>query len=191
MSTVRANTILDSSGGNTATVNGVTIALSSQAQAEAGTDNTTQMTPLRSLQAGVGAPHFVLEDQKASGTNGQSCTLNTWVTRDLNTEVRDPQSIVTITSNEFTVTTNCWVEWTVPGRDVFQTRLYNVTDAVAVSVGQTTGNNASISISVGGGACLAGKTYRIEHNTSSTQISGTARGVGTELYTRVRGWRTT
>ncbi len=47
MSTIRANAIIDSAGGNTATVNGVTIALSSQAQAEAGTDNTTLMTPLR------------------------------------------------------------------------------------------------------------------------------------------------
>lgn len=47
MSTLRTNAILDSAGGNTATINGITPALSSQAQAEAGTDNTTQMTPLR------------------------------------------------------------------------------------------------------------------------------------------------
>lgn len=51
MSTIRANNFLDGSGGNTATINGVTIALSSQAQAEAGTDNTTLMTPLRTFQA--------------------------------------------------------------------------------------------------------------------------------------------
>jgi hypothetical protein len=47
MSTVKANTFVDGAGGNTATINGITPALSSQAQAEAGTDNTTQMTPLR------------------------------------------------------------------------------------------------------------------------------------------------
>lgn len=51
MSTIRANAIVDSSGGNTATVNGVTVALASQAQAEAGTDNATLMTPLRAAQA--------------------------------------------------------------------------------------------------------------------------------------------
>jgi hypothetical protein len=51
MSTVKANAFVDGAGGNTATVNGVTVALSSQAQAEAGTDNTTQMTPLRVAQA--------------------------------------------------------------------------------------------------------------------------------------------
>lgn len=51
MSTVKANAFVDGAGGNTATVNGVTVALSSQVQAEAGTDNTTQMTPLRVMQA--------------------------------------------------------------------------------------------------------------------------------------------
>ena len=51
MSTVKANFFLDSAGGNTAQINGITPALSSQAQAEAGTDNTTQMTPLRVVDA--------------------------------------------------------------------------------------------------------------------------------------------
>lgn len=137
-----------------------------------------------------GAPDFVLEDQKTSGTNAQSPTGGSWVTRDLNTEVRDVASIVSITSNEFTVTANCWVEWTVPGRDSFQTRLYNVTDAAVAAVGETTGSSGTGTRSHGGGACVAGKTYRIEHNTNTTQISQNARGVGTEVYTRVRGWRT-
>lgn len=51
MSTVRANTFLDGAGGNTATINGITPALASQAEAEAGTDNTKLMTPLRVEQA--------------------------------------------------------------------------------------------------------------------------------------------
>lgn len=51
MSTIRANAFLDNSGGNTATINGITPALASQAQAEAGTDNTTLVTPLRVDQA--------------------------------------------------------------------------------------------------------------------------------------------
>jgi hypothetical protein len=51
MSTIKANEIIDAAGGNTATINGITPALASQAQATAGTDNTTQMTPLRTSQA--------------------------------------------------------------------------------------------------------------------------------------------
>jgi len=51
MSTIRANTFLDSAGGNTATINGITPALASQGQAETGSDNATLMTPLRTAQA--------------------------------------------------------------------------------------------------------------------------------------------
>lgn len=51
MSTLRANIITDAAGGNTTIINGITPALASQAQAEAGTDNTTLMTPLRVAQA--------------------------------------------------------------------------------------------------------------------------------------------
>ena len=51
MSTIKANAYLDSSGGNTATINGITPALASQAQAQAGTNNTTLMTPLRTSDA--------------------------------------------------------------------------------------------------------------------------------------------
>jgi hypothetical protein len=144
--------------------------------------------------SGGGAPDFVLEDQKTSGTNGQTiASANTWTTRDLNTEVRDIASIVSITSNEFTVTANCWVEWTVPGRDHFQSRLYNVTDANVTAVGEVTGNSALGARSHGGAACVAGKTYRIEHNANTAgQVTQNARGqAGTiEVYTRIRGWRT-
>lgn len=51
MSTMKVNAILDAAGGNTATVNGITPALASQAEAQAGTDNTKLMTPLRVKQA--------------------------------------------------------------------------------------------------------------------------------------------
>lgn len=51
MSTIKANAYLDAAGGNTATINGITPALASQAQAQAGTDNTTLMTPLRTTDA--------------------------------------------------------------------------------------------------------------------------------------------
>ena len=51
MSTIRANAIVDAAGGNTATINGVTPALATQAEAEAGTNNTKLMTPLRVDQA--------------------------------------------------------------------------------------------------------------------------------------------
>lgn len=44
------NAIIDAAGGNTATINGITPAIASQAEAEAGSNNTTLMTPLRVQQ---------------------------------------------------------------------------------------------------------------------------------------------
>lgn len=51
MSTIRANAIVDVNGGLTTTINGVTPTIASQAQAQAGTDNTVLMTPLRVSQS--------------------------------------------------------------------------------------------------------------------------------------------
>jgi hypothetical protein len=56
MSTIKANAIIDAAGGNTATINGITPAFSSEAQAIAGTDNTTMMTPLRVSQGITTSP---------------------------------------------------------------------------------------------------------------------------------------
>ena len=44
------NAIIDAAGGNTATINGITPVFASQAEAEAGSNNTTLMTPLRVQQ---------------------------------------------------------------------------------------------------------------------------------------------
>jgi len=51
MSTLRTNAITDITGGNTTVINGITPSLASQAEAEAGTNNTALMTPLRVAQA--------------------------------------------------------------------------------------------------------------------------------------------
>lgn len=51
MSTIRANIITDIAGGNTTTINGITPALATQAEAQAGTINTKLMTPLRTAEA--------------------------------------------------------------------------------------------------------------------------------------------
>ncbi len=61
MSTIRANIITDAAGGNTTTINGITPALATQAEAQAGTDDTKLMTPLRVTEA-------VLSDFNVTGT---------------------------------------------------------------------------------------------------------------------------
>jgi hypothetical protein len=145
---------------------------------------------------GGGAPDAVMEDQKASGTNGGSFNSGSWITRTLNTEVRDPFGLISLASNQFTPTVDGWVEWECPAQEVerHQSRLFNVTDAVAVQSGTSAidshNNEPSVTISAGGGAVEAGKTYRIEHrcSTGSATGFGTASGFGTEVYTRVKFW---
>lgn len=51
MSTIRTNNIVDAAGGNTATINGITPALATNAEAVAGVDNTKLMTPQRVNEA--------------------------------------------------------------------------------------------------------------------------------------------
>lgn len=148
----------------------------------------------------TGAPDAVLEDQKASATEGGTFTSGAWRTRDLNTEVRDPSSLVSIAANEFTPTVAGWVDWSAPASNVGQhkTRLFNVTDATVAGVGsseQSAGSADTATRSVGGAPVVAGKAYRIEHQCSSTAATlgfGRAAGFATtvEVYTRVQFWRT-
>lgn len=49
-----------------------------------------------------GGSRATIADQKASGTAGGTSTATTWTTRALNTEVSDPDAIVTLSSNKFT-----------------------------------------------------------------------------------------
>ena len=146
------------------------------------------------------APNAVLEDQKSAGTDGGTFNPSTWVKRTLNTEVYDPDGLISVASSEFTPTVNGWVEWSAPAREVYahKTRLYNVTGAAVVGYGSSewSGENAGKGFhtrSFGGAPVSAGTTYRIEHyaqTTRSTDGLGNALGVGTEVYTRLQFWRT-
>ena len=146
------------------------------------------------------APNAVLEDQKSAGTNGGSFTSTSWVKRTLNTEVYDPDGLISVASSEFTPTVNGWVEWSAPAREVYahKTRLYNVTGAAVVGYGSSEWSEANAgkgfhTRSFGGAPVSAGTTYRIEHYASTTRSTdglGNAHGVGTEVYTRLQFWRT-
>lgn len=148
----------------------------------------------------TGAPDAVMEDQKASATEGGTFTSGAWRTRDLNTEVLDPSSLVSIAANAFTPTVAGWVDWSAPASNVGQhkTRLFNVTDASVAGVGsseQSAGSADTQTRSFGGAPVVAGKAYRIEHqctNTVATNGLGRPSGFAStvEVYTIVQFWRT-
>jgi hypothetical protein len=190
------------------TGNDTFVFLAHHVQAEAtwttGTGTTESLvTPAKikaaAIVAGGGAPDAVLEDQKATTTDGGTATAGSWETRTLNTEVRDNGGIISIAANAFTPTVAGWVEWEAPAMrcGFHQSRLYNVTGAAAVAYGSNCSSAGAVDnscSSFGGGAVAAGTAYRIEHRVSSTKANdgyGQANSFGgTEVYTRVKFWRT-
>lgn len=124
-------------------------------------------------------------------------TQNSWTVWPLDTEAYDPDGIVSLSSNQFTPTAACLVDWAAfgfisgsgAGYHMIKTRLYNVTDAQVVAystmLAQTTngdiGTVGTMGSMVGSGAVVAGKVYRIEQYTVGTGTSTTARyGAGVE-----------
>lgn len=146
------------------------------------------------LSAGLFSSYAIIADQKSSGTQGGTATSGAWRTRDLNTEIADPDGIVSISTNEFTLGAGTYlIRWTAPAHTIVhhQSRLYNSTDATEVAVGQSSMMNVS-GISISGGSArttIAGsKAFRIEHRCSTTLSSegfGRACSFGTEQYTLV------
>lgn len=88
--------------------------------------------------AGLFESVAVVTDRKAAGTSGGSSVADTWSTRVLNHELFDPDGIVSLSSNQFTLGAGTYyVEWAVPLHDPgwAQTRLYNATDSTNVQDG--------------------------------------------------------
>jgi len=136
---------------------------------------------------GISGTKAVIRDQKASGTNGQTLTANTWVTRNLNNET-DPSGVISISSNQFTPTVNGWVEWHAPGRDSFSTRLRNTSDGATVAKGTSIAiGGGYISQSTGMAPVIAGKSYSIQQMTNLSLPGGyaSAPADGVEIYTQV------
>lgn len=139
---------------------------------------------------------FVLEDQKASGTNGGDSTFGGgWQIREINAEAYNPDSIVTVSSNQFTPTVDCCIEWSCPAYKAgsHQTIIYNVTDSVEAGRGTsefTAANDNTQTRSFGSAIVTAGKSYRIDHyiQNGTTNGLGRAVGQGTEVYTVVKGY---
>jgi len=169
------------------------------AAAETDTDQlATTAFVQQALAAGLGAtgaPAFVLEDQRSAGTGGGDSTTS-WSTRGINTEVRDIGSKVSLSSSEFTVTADCWVEWEATFFQTLtcQTRVYNVTDSAVVKSG-TSGtldhSDRTMHTSTGGAALISGKTYRLEARALNARPNGFGPPANlgeTEVHARIKGW---
>jgi hypothetical protein len=121
----------------------------------------------------------IIADVKAYNANGGTFTQDAWQTRDLNTELSDPENIVTITSNQFTLQAGTYlVEWSAPVYDVNQntSRLQNITDSTTDVEGTsvyTSGVDDVANTSIGAGVITIApaKVFEIQHYCITTKTN--------------------
>jgi hypothetical protein len=135
---------------------------------------------------GLFTSYAIIADQKASGTNGGASVSGSWQTRDLNTEISDPDGIVSISSNQFTLGAgNYFIRWSAPGwrTSAHQTRLYDVTGAVEVQVGSTedcqqaSSSPQTRSFGQARVSIVSNNTYEIQHRFQTSTAFGLGYGV--------------
>ena len=127
--------------------------------------------------------YAIICDQKAHDANGGTFTSGAFRTRDLNTELADPDSIVSISSNQFTLGAgNYLIEASAPVYRVDRhiTRLQNITDSETVTWGTAEYADASNLVAnrsflVARVSLTGSTTFELQHRadtTNSTQGFG-------------------
>ena len=117
------------------------------------------------------ASYAILVDQKTSGTNGGSFTSGDWRTRDLNTEIADPDGIVSISSNQFTLQAGSYlIKAHAPAYKVgrHQIALYDITASSYVETGSSAYVDGGESVSTDSFltarfTCSGANVYEIRH----------------------------
>ena len=143
--------------------------------------------------------YAIICDEKTSDTDGGTFTSGDWRTRDLNTEIADPDGIVSIASNQFTLGAgNYLIEASAPAyrtnRHIL--RLQNITSSTTVQIGSaeyTNDSDAIITRSVlAARVSLTGSTtLEIQHRAETTSstfgfgVDSSFTGVGS-IYTIVK-----
>ena len=148
--------------------------------------------------AGLYSSYAILSDEKATTTDGGGSSATTWNARDLNTEVADPDSIVTIASNQFTPIAGTYLYLAIASAykvGTHRLRLYNATQTASVKEGlaakSSTGDNTASSASIDGVFTANGTdAYEIDHYTEVAQATdglGAATNDGSnETYLFIR-----
>ena len=153
------------------------------ADIESSLDLTGKTVTLPSGTGGKFASYAIIADQKAAGTNAGTFNNGSWVTRELNTELADPDNIVSITTNQFTLGAGSYlIKASAPVYQVnfHQVRLYNVTDTATAIVGYQAYGGSSAAVQTrselsGRITITDTKTFELQHRCSATR---TTNGLG-------------
>ena len=136
---------------------------------------------------GTGNPISVaiIVDQKGNTVEGGTFTSGAWRTRDLNTEISDPDGIVSVSSNQFTLGAGTYlISWSAPAfvTQVHVSKLYSVTDSSDLRIGTSeysNGTHGTNTRSTGQfvHAPSGSHTYEIRHRCDVTRnINGLGSG---------------
>ena len=151
--------------------------------------------------SGLFSSYAIIADQKSQGTDGGASTGGTWHTRDLNTELSDPDGIVSISSNQFTLQAGSYfIEARAPSYQPTRHRLklYQTSGSAAdVAFGTNEfshyGSSASAIQTTAFLSCRitisTATTYEIRHYIQTTKAGnglGVAVSQGVELYCLVK-----
>ena len=143
------------------------------------------------------ASYAIIGDEKSAGTDGGGFTSGAWRTRDLNAELSDPDGIVSISSNQFTLAAGSYlVVASAPALGVnnHKLKIYNITDSADVQIGTTEYAHASDYSTkrsfVSSRFTISGsKVFEIQHRCETTKsTTGMGRGNSmsvVELFTLV------
>jgi hypothetical protein len=137
-----------------------------------------------------------IADKKSQNTDGGSSTAGSHVQRDLNHEFYDPDGIVSISSNQFTLAAGTYIiEWSAPSYHSNQhaSRLREVTDGTIQEGTAEYSNDYAQTRSVGSARVTqtGSKTYRIEHKVAEAKDTNgwgvaTSNTANYDVYTWVK-----
>lgn len=102
-------------------------------------DDGSETLAVKVEDISVFSSYAIICDEKSSGTEGGTFNSGADRTRDLNTKIADPDGIVSISSNRFTLGAGTYfIAWSAPAQRVDQHRslLYNYTDGTVVRRGE-------------------------------------------------------
>ena len=116
--------------------------------------------------------YAIIADIKASNADGGDFDSGAWRTRDLNTEIADPDGIVSLSNNQFTLGAGSYlIEFSAPACRLgsHQTRLYNATTSSEVQIGTshwappTSGHADQNSMGAGRVTITGSTAFEIQH----------------------------
>jgi len=136
------------------------------------------------------ASYAIICDQKATNYAGGSSSAGAFNTRDLNTELSDPDGIVSISSNQFTLQAGSYlIKASAPahGAARHQIIIWNATDSSIVAIGTSEYSNASHTttsraFATGRTTISGAKAFEIRHRVGTAQ-SGDGLGVESNFDT--------